>query len=654
MASNNYISIIEFVHQDWETSIDLGKLADNLLQGGQVLKLREITVAKGSKYLIKVDENSFQFSSKEILEFFYAFNLINKRAKEIQTADAWAIFFDELSSRKYKEFSKKLSYEFFNLVVLISNKLFHFAITKLILNKKKINPILEASFWYALPFAEGETSALVATSFAITEGYKAEDNYFNINNAVKERSRLDPNFGKLLIDSSKKNTSQLHFFCRFAFIGLNEALGFNQTFPLLKELLLSENIDFRRAGLHSLSMLSSEKDSLGDKETEIMSILDPMESKKDNNLISDLVFLYGFLIDKLSNARDKLYLIPITYSSEKCLYALARIISIKFQEEKFSKWMTSGLGLLAKSSEISTQSYKIIAGLFQEIINTDSQTIFQYFKLFIEHENNDLNNIEAFTQVFYCLAKNQIDLLEMWLTIWFNSENVRFHIVASKILNYLWVNKIHEIRLHKETINTYSPYDIEFILFKIAGYVHSKDHLESLIFSALSYDGEAQLIEKLVTSLFCYYIVYNYPSAIKYLKSKLEQANEAEARVIKTIQQFYDETYGVNLEKPKELLPSADRLHKFSRNIFKDIDIYKNKSPYNETSFLDLAHKVLLKNGTSFFLRNDDYGTPNRYSRKSVLHQMSHRLEFPSGEFLDPIGQEYKRFLWRKLKRRIA
>lgn len=653
MEIDKYLPPLEFALANPEESGLLATLAYNFLQTGAIPQTEQ-------KYHSTINRSGFinisnttTFTSNEALVFFYVYHHILEDLKNLHSEDDWIAYLSKITTQSFRSFREKAGYDVFDVAMLIINRIYKVNIAKLIVQANGINKIIRSSYWDTLSYIVAPDEDIAQALFVSTEGIKAEDNYLDLNKSVRLISKLNPKIGQMIIQKAKLSIEKLRLFCPYVFLGLTEAKPISEVFYIVEELLKSEDAEQQKVGLRSLAMLHGDKNSPQEIEELILPLLEEIEAKNEDSLNAEVIFVYGLLIDKLSISRRKLITIPSKTPGNDTLFALSRILSLKIEEEIEEEWLITAFAILSDLSGQHIGTYKLLDWTFHRVVKNRNDLILHYFELFITNNNNNLNNIEAFRHTFTAAYKSNKELVWMWLTTWLNNDNSRFHVAVSKVLSLLWLDGERSIMLHEPTINKLSPFDIEFILFKVVGYVSAKEHLESLVFSALTYKGSAGLIEDIVTQLFCHHIVYNYPSTIKYLKEQELNGNDVQVRVINIINQHYEETYTIKSKKPQELASSPGRLQILFNQETKKLSDFQDPSPFRETSFLDLFTNITLKTGKHFFSRDDhSYGMKNRYGQKSTMGQISQSFEMPGGEFIDPVGQEYNRHMWRRFKRR--
>lgn len=648
-------TVFDFFTNSKNHSIELASFSNSVINNETPDLLSIECIQEAIKYgILKRVSGNLEFASNQILNVFYIVYIVESKTIKFSSNEEWCIFLSNLNNVQYRNVFSKIGYGFEKISHIVSNRLFRVDITEIVKNapQEKRNFIYHI-YTEIFPYIVAPISNLIDGLLISTKGMKAEGNYITLNQAVVKLSKQNINFGFAIVESTKENFEQSKLLCPFALLGISEAIGIKGILPLIEKLLKASDLNSRKIGLLCLGRLNGDNHKFDVFEKQILSLLEGVEREEVLYLGPELVILYGLLIDKLTLSRQKLIDIPRSKPDKENLLALAYVVNITIDKEFNQKWLKISLSLLSKLDNQYPATYSHIRWALYAMCDSHPEIIFDYIESFISHEENDIKNIEAFKSIFETLVRENFTLIQKWVTIWFNSDNYRFHLALREILSIISLSDKKELMLDETSINCLTEFDIEYILYKIVGYTYTKEYLVSLVYSTLFFQGKSQLIKQIVTELFCYYIVYNYPSTLKYLTNKKISANKYQKEVIESVEEYYERVYSARQVKPKELAPSPERLQSIFNQQISQLNSYEKTSPFKEASFLDFVSKVNIKIGNSFFSRNDfEYGTKQQYSNKSTMGHFSHTMEYPSGEFLDPVGQEYNRYEWRKFKRR--
>lgn len=631
----------------------LGKLADCMANNGPTPEIPEEICQKS--FRIKLLENNATptFTSKITQALFYAIHLTQTKINKSSSDDSVITFLNALHKSSFGAHYANSWPQIREIVYLVVNRIYDHDIPRLIAERKLSSKSVLRAYWDLLPYFNSSVENLVNALFLSTTDITAEGNYINLNASVRLRSKNQTEFGFKLIEQCKASRQKLDLFFMHAFHGLSQTTGIQNAYLLLKDMLNSPNKDFVVAGLRTLAWLHGNNDHPEEIADQVIPVLDKLTAKNDDQLTQNIIFAYGLLIDKITIARTKLESLISDQLGPDSRFALSHLISIYIKNRQEEIWFKKSLALLVDLKGQHVGTYVNLSNSFAYAFEAPPGLFYTYIDKFIEDDHNEIKTIEGFRNAFEESFSKDKDQFERWLTRAFNNENRRFHQAAREVLLMI-DRKASEIRLSKEIILTLTPYDLEFILYKIVGNVYAKEHLQSLVYSALEYVDESGLVPQLVTELMALYIMYNYPGVINYLKEKKQTANATQASVITIIEQHYNEIHRIQEKKPLELAPSSSSLQKLFRKYGEQISDFKDESPFRQPRITDFITHITIVKGNSFFHRDGDYGAiKNKFKSRSNMGRVAVEFEMPGGEFVDPVGQEYNRHYWRTFKRRI-
>lgn len=653
MNLEKYSSVIDFAVSNKEFVQELSKLACSVISNGDGFILSKKVYKKAADSNIL--NSNREFTSKEYLQFFYAIHYIEEKTGTYTQDSDWLGFFDFLGLVQNKVFRETLEHEHLYLTAIIINRIKGIDILKIIIKRtEEVPQHIRTSIFSSIPYLVSSIDNIINSLLILTEGIKLEDNYLDLNRSLHKLAFQNSDFCTLLIEQTKKFPEKSTLLVPFAFQGLTEKKGISETKCIIESLLKEKNKESQQLGLKCLSLsrnLNEEYNVI----IEFSPLLNDIENNGDDSAIVDLLHVYYRFKENLPIAKQKIIDITLKKQSKDAFHAASSFLFLSSYDETFDKsWAESILNILICLKDQHVGTFRNIEMALKKFLEKDLDLVINYLTKFIEESENDLKNIKGFKNVFLSLANSNIKVLEKIITLWLNNDSSRFHNVVHMVCSELWIQNKKVIRLDKETLDTLSDFDLEFILMKIAGYIHSKDHLESLVYSVLERKNLNHEIKSIVIELFCFHISYNYSGTIDFLKQKKPKANKAQKEIIKSILEYNDARHQPKKKKPNELLPSEERMRVSFQQRNLDALNFKDNSCFKEPSFFDMVTKISLKFGGSFFTRNEYYGNRNRYNdnTRSKLGHISHSFEMPTGEFTDPIGQRYSQYLWRIFKRR--
>lgn len=244
---------------------------------------------------------------------------------------------------------------------------------------------------------------------------------------------------------------------------------------------------------------------------------------------------------------------------------------------------------------------------------------------------------------------NNIGKLQTLITNYINCDNSSAHVFITSLMRFLALQKITNLRLDIRIVNTLDVDDVLYVCRKILGYIFDRDIISSLIISILDKKNIDDQTIGLVTSIFRDHIGKDYAGfTVEYLKDRVskEKNNKIKTALSEAIKRI--EGYQNNIEalhRLKELFsPSNQR-----RQILLEESKKFNKSMENvqkESFIQQLCTNIQLKHGRGWFSLVD-----GEYGDISPLKSMSHSIEMPRSEIVDPVGSTMDRLGFRRANR---
>jgi hypothetical protein len=251
-------------------------------------------------------------------------------------------------------------------------------------------------------------------------------------------------------------------------------------------------------------------------------------------------------------------------------------------------------------------------------------------------------------------SANGMQVLEHLLNN-FNDKNPRyFHELISN-----WLLKSHnhslavqyvisEIRTARDSlqldrawIKELNEEDTILLALRVIGFAWDKDVAYRMLFQILAANLDSQEIINHTASLMYSELLLNYPSLIERLR-KENVSDKKHKAIIEQITGKADEFFNrlSNLPIYEEFKPSEKRLAYYNKVQFSGLsnEAIENKKP----SFLDFVDKTQLRVGKGFFSK-----TEQGFTDVMEPKRISHSMEMPRLEFIDPIGQQAKRLHFR-------
>ncbi len=652
MNLEQYLPLIEFTKANNEEAFQLAKLANSVIEK---LAIEPESDFKKSKELsILEDSITLTFKSNEKLGFFYALSFIERECNEKKNYEDWETFFKIHLAHNNQKLVPIYGYGYDDLFFLIIISIYDVdLIPYLTSNDKMVRRIVRNSFVELSPYIDTHNESLVEGFILATEDITAEGNYFNVNDAVQKLSNCNPDFGWLLLNRCDDERKR-KLFIPHLYFGLTQKIGFTQTKTIIDQLFISEKIENINLGLWCLRMLSYDKEISKANEAEIIQKLNLIPNEIFDDLNAELIYAYSFFIKSFSTSKDKIDNLSNGNLTGNIAFRLSQLVFMNSEEFEYDNWYFQILKKINNVHSHPIGCYHYIEMTLIHILKVNQDYVFEFLTNFLNYENCNPKNIEGFKNLFEEIGQNDLVLLQKWITIWLNNDNPNFQIAVSLIVNQLWVSGIKNIELDGEILNSYFLGDVEYILYKINGYIPMRENIQELSYSITKYEGIGfQHIGKTFAELFCYHILYDYPSSIDFIKAKKSTATEKQVAIIEAIERYYDNYNSRRGEKPKELEASPKRLRTLFNESNKNLNSGHREEKFKVRSFLDMVTTIDIKNGSSFISRlSTAKETFEIIGSRGKMNSFGTSFEMPNSSITDPIGNEYNRHIWRRFKRR--
>lgn len=415
------------------------------------------------------------------------------------------------------------------------------------------------------------------------------------------------------------------------------------------KLIKSDNETLKSKGITTVGFLdlSSKEcdDFMATIETELSNLI---EDSTTDKLLANVLFAYRNNRKDLPSA-DKHIETLMQVDSDDIRYQLYQLLfyELKIEEEPdFYKKILSKLITLNTEyvGLYDTLSYKL-----SRLINSHYDTVKQFLNIWIKKSPENASKTKLFNSVFNEIYDSQKEKFDELITEWLNDDNINFQVALFNVLRELSYRNANHIQLSSKLLKTYSYDDIEFIVHKIIGFIYEKDMLTALLYSILETKYTEKGVVQLVGSRLVNDVIFNYYSAIEFLKEKKKDAAKPLKKIIDEIifhgKKFY-EAYS-DLEILKEFQPSEMRLNHMNTIQSKKFRKDYEENEANDTGFLSMVATLHFRSGKTSFGKFE-----GKYSGHMEPKLISHSAEMPRGEFIDPIGQKIIRLEGRAFVRK--
>lgn len=423
----------------------------------------------------------------------------------------------------------------------------------------------------------------------------------------------------------------------------------SETISKIKNLMLTEDSNKIKLAIQSIAKIESET---------LESNLNFIEfiEKEFNNIILDekLKDLWPSVLfvcrnkrnvfksaDSLINVISKETNIEIQM---ELVYYLSYNLSIDDEEELY-------LETLYKLIPLKTNfkgAYNHLSYTLGDISKNKYNTIIDFLNKWIAFEKTHAKNIVLFEYLLNTIIDNDLDQFEELITNWLNNDNPNFHIAIFELMRVNNIRNVSGLKVSKKLLEDMTVYDIEYITYKILGFIYDKDTSTSMVYSILEYKIDNKPIVIFLSEVFVTYFIFNYYGTIDYLKDQKKDATPKLKKVIDSIIKDGEEYYIAYTELGflKEFSPSEIRLNYINKIQNKKFNRSYKKNEENQNSFLSSLKNIHLKAGKTSFGK-----FKGEYSEQMELAKVSSSTELPRGEFIDPIGQKKLRLTWQNHER---
>jgi hypothetical protein len=298
--------------------------------------------------------------------------------------------------------------------------------------------------------------------------------------------------------------------------------------------------------------------------------------------------------------------------------------------------------LMTKSGENLTHSLDM---LLHDIVKSDLATAYDLLELrFLA-----MGPLHLLEDSINEMIRKDLALFQKQLVKWFIQEDSYIHLALRHICSPKFTDS-GQCRLPVAVFDGVSEHDKIYMAYKIAGYVYSKDQMQQLELSVIKSITEAKdIVFAALHFIMSEYVVYNYRTTLDMMRQELKGGTELFdfkrrlfTQLIEEYETYFSELKTINAKK--ELAPSKE--HQMFKSFYTRKKFSVMPKEARKNSFMNLFKSTQL-NSNKWAVRRA--GQPKHQVQQ--LGTISVSTEFPSGENLDPIQQEYMRRTYQKLKK---
>ncbi|WP_310992084.1 hypothetical protein [Aequorivita marina] len=424
-----------------------------------------------------------------------------------------------------------------------------------------------------------------------------------------------------------------------------------ETVLKIKELVHSGDNAKVIIGIQSIAELESESLKL---EHEFLEIIEDkfeefLENQEFKKIWPSILFACRNKREVINNADEfigRIWNEPSIEIQIELIFLLSYNLDINKEKELYIEVLHK---LISLSIEYKG-AYNQLSYTLGDKIKQEPETVINFLNNWVAHDVAHAKNIDLFKFLINSIIDVDVSIYAELITNWLNCDNSNFHIAVFEIMRAKHIRNIPEMRIPNKLLEEMTAFDVEYITYKILGYIYDKNTSTSMIYSILEAKINDETVVSFLKKVFVAYFIFNYYGTIEYLRNKRKNAAPKLKTMIESIILEGEKHYTAysELEFLKEFSPSEMRLGHIHKIQQKKINKSFKEVERNDDSFLKHLKNIQLKAGETSFSKY-----MGQYTKKMKLANVSSSAELPRGEFIDPIGQSKLRLIWRNHKRQV-
>lgn len=323
--------------------------------------------------------------------------------------------------------------------------------------------------------------------------------------------------------------------------------------------------------------------------------------------------------------------------------ALIRALNSYIEFDKNKELFYLSIEHLAKVPLENSGIYNSINYSLDKFLELNPEVVKQFLENWIEYHLPEASGMEALEHLLNdFLNKNPksfYNLISNWLL-----KSHKYGLAVQYVISEIRGNR-NCIQLDNIWLKDLKEKDSILLTLRVIGFAWDKDVAYTMLLQILETNLDSQEIINNTATLIYSELLLNYPSLIERLKDK-ETSNKKFKSIIDQIIARANEYFNRLSSLPvfDEFKPSDKRLTYYNKTQFKSLgdEAPENKKP----TFLDFVDKTQLRAGKGSFSKTE-YGFTEVMEPKRI----SHSMEMPRLEFIDPIGQQAKRLHFRYISK---
>lgn len=321
-------------------------------------------------------------------------------------------------------------------------------------------------------------------------------------------------------------------------------------------------------------------------------------------------------------------------------------------QDRFYRWLPSLLALSPVEHDALEVLDHTLAKLLDDANERQTEVVAFLNAWILQHIGSrsiEKSFADEFHQCIYKLAAQEKCFASI-LTNWLAHEAREFPAIAAGVLNKLLVSGFSGVRLDPSLLNAMTPSELHFLGGRILGFIFDTENLLSVSLSFLEMNDQ-RLEESLplLGSLIVGDIGYDYPGATTEALMRAEQRETrpfvlAALRAWRSAIEASQEALKA-LPRRSELRPPSRLQRNFALARSKQMERAR-KEASKDSIVSKIATLIPLKAGIASFNH-----TRGQYSEPSLLQTVSHTIEIPRREVMDPVGYAIRGFELRAAKK---
>jgi len=272
----------------------------------------------------------------------------------------------------------------------------------------------------------------------------------------------------------------------------------------------------------------------------------------------------------------------------------------------------------------------------------------EFLNAWIAHQPSEVIRDGALEKLFDATLhhlKEQPALLNRAVTEWLLHDDMRYPIVAFRVISGLGEPGVKSVALDSAILDTLQPNEIRFLVRRIMGFIVGDDAQIGLIFSLVRTRDTKTRTLGIVTEALRDHVGYDFPyQTIDYLEERQAAESDENIRVVygEIIAALKSHLAALDaLPRLKELAPVSTKVHRFARERGKQMSKAFDEAS-KDSIWRQLASNVVLKAGHRTF-----QSIQGRYTEPTELKGISHTMALPRSEISDPAGAARERYLYK-------